>query len=254
MGAFLYWLEGESAPMTRAKLAACGLGYAFDAVPHHLNSSGPGGSRGLLLADEPALAPFLPNYRPEEQSWREAPAKYRPPGAGRLFIGLYNDAPRPTAMELLRKSRLPGSSVQLADGAHWIVPTVRSVDVAGSQYSPLPSYVRLNASGKPERGDILDSYRAIWEAATPFWDAWYAGFTAALEAGLSDYLVSLDDEPLYDGAATMLAANYRVGPVECDLLQLFATTGHLGDVMRAACDCDVAMAILQKKTPGRSES
>jgi hypothetical protein len=248
VGAFLYWVEGALAPVTRAKLEDWGLGYAFTAVPHHLQSRGPGEGSGVLLADEPRLAPYLPTYRPEEQEWRKVAARHRPPGAPRLFVGVYRHAPRPTEADLRRTDVIAGESVELARGERWLVPLVRSVDVATAEaFSPLPSYVTLDDEGRPKRGSIVETHEELWEAATPFWDAWYGGVVGALEAGETSFSIHVADDVLFDSAVAMLRANYRLGPVECDLGRVFAS-GHLGAVMKTACDCDFAQLVLQKKT------
>lgn len=248
MGALLYFVPGAKAPVTRAHLVEWGLDRLFEGMPYHADSAGPQG-HGVLLCDAPALEPYQPIYTAAaaDQEWRVRPAKYGP----EVWVGRFVAADRPTPAELDRPTMVAGTRVQLADGHWWLVPKVRSTTPEGREYSPLPSYVELDEEGKPQRGPIDERYRTIWDVTAAWWNAFLAAIND-LPGDAESMSVVVPDEYLFDAAATLLATNYRVDPFACDRLRLFMSTGHMADVLWAACDCDFALAalLLQKKTNG----
>lgn len=243
MGALLYHVPGVAPPVTRAQLVEWGLDRLFASVPYHHGQPGPAGD-GVILCDEPALAPLLPVYRPDEQEWIRRPDKYGRP----VWVGRYREAPRPSAVDLDRPGLLDGERLQLADGAWWQVPRVRCLSPDGDAWSPLPSYVELNDEGQPRRGPIDERYAPLWEATAPYWDAFLAA-AEELDPEAEQIVVKAPEEYLFDAAVEILAANYRIDSITASVLRLFKTTGHVSDVLWHACDCDVALALLlQKKT------
>lgn len=259
MAAFLYFVAKQDLPVTRAKLDAWGLGYAFDGVPHHAASSGPGDQRGVLLCDQPRLDPQVPSYRPEEQQWRKVPTNgddARP----EIHVGYYHEA-RPTIEDLVREEMLPGESVRLCDGQEWHVPLVRQVFSDGSSSSALPAYLDIDDDGQVCRGETDERHQWLFEICEPFWDAWLTGFEATIarlselskqstkaeRAGATQF--KIDCPTLLADAVKVLSANYRIGVREAMFLKLWKTNSGPADVMTAACDIELAQLLLEKKNP-----
>lgn len=241
MGAFGYFVEGADAPVTRAQLAHWGLAHAFEGVPNHTKCAGPGGGVGVLLWDAPRLAPYQPVYRPDEQSWRQAPKKFAP--ALPWHIGHYKGQ-QPTAADLARSEMVEGLALELR-GELWQIPVVKSTLADGGPWSPLPSYLDFDEEGEPVRGDVVDEHAWLLQCVEPFWDAWLAAFEA-LEEGAETFSMALPRSVPAD-AARLLSANYRIGPVEAGRLRLFRTDGDVANLMQIACDCRSAVQFLKKK-------
>lgn len=257
MSAFLYFLPDQQLPVTREKLIAWGLDYAFDGVPHHAAASGPDGQRGVLLCDQPRLEPHVPAYRPEEQPWRKVP---REPGSDgpEIHVGYYREA-KPTIDDLAREEILPGELVELCDGHQWQVPLVRQAFPDGSSSSALPAYLDVDDDGQIVRGETDPRYQWLFEVCTPFWEAWLAGFEAASDrlSLLSEQsteaerdeagIFHIDCPTLLEDAVRVLSANYRIGLREAMQLQLWKTDAGPVDVLKAACNIELAQLLLLEK-------
>lgn len=242
MAAFLYFIDGAKAPMTRERIEAAGLGYAFDGVPYHAElANGPGGNRGVLLVDQPRLGERRAMYRAELQTWTPRRVQHDQ----KVFVGVYSDA-APTAKDLARSDQVDGPMVRLADGGEWQVPLVRHVYANGESESALPAYIAFDEHGKPIRGDVLVRYAALARRIESFWDAWLAAWMATPEDA-EQFRFSWD--ALIFDAVALLGENYRVSLTETELLKLFTTNGgEAGSILWAACDCSRAIAFIQKKT------
>ena len=263
MTAFLYFVAGRSKPLERSELATLGLAHVVDdGLPYNAElGRGPSDTRGMLVVNQPALGDWQPVYRPEEQAWRRRPGSS---SEDEVWVGYYTAAP-PTPATLSRLEQLPGELVRLADGRQWLVPRVRVVwgPERAESAVDLPAYVDLDDAGRPIRGAVLARYRRLAAICDGYWDAWYQAVTAALAAQAASYAISYPT--LAEDAAAVLGENYRVTLFESALLELFTTSRSGGlreacDVLGAACDCDLAHALLlerhgllaEKKTDGEA--
>ena len=200
MGAFMIFVQGATAPISREQLQSLGLSHAFDGVPNHAQMDGPGGS-GLMLANVPKLDPNQPVYRPDEQVWLKAPKSCCPKLTWHL--GYYKDA-MPTAADLLRaRAPVAGDDVVLA-GQPWTVPMVKTTALGGETLNALPCYIELDEEGEPRRGDVVDELVWLLERITPFWNAWVEGYEAAPEEA-EHFTLQLPDS-IFDDAAAVLSA------------------------------------------------
>jgi hypothetical protein len=242
MSAFMIFVEGADAPVSRKQIEAAGLGHAFDGVPNHAKMAGPGGRQGVMLSNVAKLDPYQPVYRPNEQTWRKAPAALTP--LLPWHLGYYNAAP-PTSADLARPEQIAGNQVEL-HGQPWQVPMVRTTRLDGTPRVALPSYLQLGDDGRPRQGAVVDELAWLLERVTPFWDAWLEGYEASSDEEDS-FTITMPDS-IFADAAAVLSANYYVGPVECEALRLFRNDdGSLSKVMGAACDTASAIMFLKKK-------
>jgi len=251
MPAFLYFMPAHETPVSLADLRAWQLDYAFERVPYHARVQGPTGS-GTLLVDDRRLEPLTPTYRPEEQTWK------RQPGAD-FWVGWYQHA-IPTIEDLERPEQLPGDRVELADGHRWLVPLVRQVRAGGASEPALPCYLDLDDEGQLIRGAIAEQHTWLWDQCAPFWDAWLAGIEAALARvatlpadATSDEIISagqfaIECDTLLADAVRVLSGNYRIGLREALALKLFRTDQGPAEILKAACDTELATLYLQKKS------
>ena len=256
MAGLMYFVEGHQATLTQDQIDQYGLRHAFDRgrIPYHAEIAGetPSGRPGSLITNERKLAPYVPAYAPAEQRWKQM--------SERAWVGLWKAAV-PGPEDLARAELLPGYPMVFEDGKAWRVPVVFVPDSSGVPESILPRYLDVDAQGNPTRGETLDKYAWMVETARPFFDAWLASWTPAVdgaferkragdEDALNDisYMVRLDSMAI--DAAKILGANYRVSLPEVALLRLWRDDRSMADVLRAACDIDECEAILfaQKKS------
>lgn len=251
MSAFLYFVPGHDTTVTLDRLRMWGLEYAFDRVPYYAHCIGPAGS-GTLLCDDVRLEPLQPTYRPAEQTWQQQPGTD-------FWVGFYTDH-KPRCEDLARDEQLPGERIELADGARWQVPLVRQTLENALSEPALPCYLDLNDEGEITRGAIVDQHTWLWQHCEPFWNAWLAGIETALrrvaelppDATNEDYeaasLFSLNFDTLLADAVKVLSANYRVGLREAMALRLFRTDSGPAEILKIACDTQLATQYLQKKS------
>lgn len=263
MAAFLYFVEGHSTPVQIEHLRAWGLEYAFDEIPYHfhLKKGPPGAKPGTLMACSERLKPYQPKIFADKQVWKKVPGTDggQNATAKTLWVGWYTAA-LPTCDDLARDEMLAGELVELCDGRKWQVPRVRQANHAGDSRSALPAYLDVDDDGKVCPGETVARYLWLWERCEPYWDAWYAATIAALEriaalagdateddiAKASRY--GINCPTLLADAVKVLSANYRIGVREAMALHLWQTDSGPRNVMDAACDTDLAMFYLQKKT------
>lgn len=211
---FLYFVPGDKRKPDRERLAKAGLAYAFDGVPNFWpTESGPGGQPGVVLS---CLA--NQRYKPEVQDWQTL-------GQG-VWIGIPHGA-KVTPADLARRDPLPGDLVELADGQLWLAPVARAaVPETGNPFAyavNLPQRSTRNKDGQWVPGPVVERYAHLWDVAT----AWHDHYFATPIDGEEPEAV--DDDPFegegcfdrcHDFALQCLAANYRIGPAEADLLGL----------------------------------
>ncbi len=230
MGGYLYYVPGASDADPRA----AGLKYAFDGrSPTRCPvTRGPDGDAGVVLSCDDALRV---RYVPGEQEWGPVP------GTG-AWVGYWRDR-LPGPQDLARTDLLDGHAITLLDGREWIVPIARKVLVEGGEIvawpTALPCAVRLDDAGKWQIGDVVPRYRWLWEIAGRWLDARFG-------ATETDDGISYDFDSLFDEAALVLQANYRIGRAEASLAGLFETA-TAKRVLDLLIDVPTFEAVLKKK-------
>lgn len=252
MSGLLYYLPECTRAIKVADLGKIGLGYAFDSrlVPREVQR-GPGGDRGVVVADPDRLPEHLLGFWPEKQTWLKIPGL---PDGKEAWVGRHNDQPvRPP--DLVRESVLPGHFVTLADGNDWLVPIARGINADGDEpfgYPNLPQTVGVDDAGAWTQGGVVPKYRRLWEIATAWWDAF-----AAAGPGPDDVddvvvddkrkvTIEFDFPGVNDAALYALATNYRVGKAEVALLGLFDDRSTV-EVLEALIDWPTVQAWIKKK-------
>lgn len=248
MPGLIYYIPGRPAA-NLADLPAAGLAHAFEdqCSSCELLGNGPDGGRGVLLADLTRVKTIT--YSPQRQEWLKIPGN--PAGA---WVGRERDEPvRPD--DLVRLSTLAGHWVRLADEQDWLAPIARGLaerdDAPESHY--LPRRLTLNAEGQWSTGELLDRYAPLWAIAVSFWDTIMAAGKEPEGAPVSGHeseapLPPFDFARRATAAATVLAANYRLGAAEISLLGLFSA--DLAErVLLAAVDWPTLEKWLKKKAP-----
>lgn len=228
---------------TAETFRAAGLAHALDGelgiASRQVFDRGPDGGPGCVAAlagSDDGLG-----YHGDRQRWRKIPASPSP-----AWVGVPSEPP--TLPEQLARRRLvPGHAVELADGRPWIVPIARRWDDGeGGWYRALPARSRLDENGQWQSGDVLETYRDLWETAS----AWDESLANAVQKKTADGRVSarFDFPGLHAAALKVLAVNYRLGPAEADLLGLL-TENHCIEILHAAIDVPTRIAwFAQKKT------
>jgi len=211
MAGFLYFLEGDKAPPL-SELVDAGLGHAFDSNLAHCGvRTGPGGKPGTVLSPQ-AFDDRPLGYYPDVQAWRKCPT-------APWWLGYYRDG-RPTPRDLVRGGYIAaGRTLTLGDGNVWMVPIARALAEEGgtlSWYNKLPALSELDDAGRWVRGAVLPRYAALWEAANGWFD-----LRVGVPADDANRQI-IDDQRIHEWAVTALAANYRLGSLECAELHLFS--------------------------------
>lgn len=248
MGGFLYFLPTERRAGDAALLALHGCGHAVDAgrgIATRFTQSGPGGAAGLLvMVDGDFASTFELAYRPNSQTWRQGPTRTHEGKDLAYWVGAENPPeamPDPTA--LARKRFIAGHAVAMLDGREWTIPIARSV-VRGST---LPKRLVLGPDNQTWTPQELPEFLGLCkEAETAY---------TLLHGGEADAEGRVTIEIPYDVgmriALAALAVNYRIGPIEADMLGLFGES-EMEATMKAVCDWPAYEAVLlarQKKEP-----
>lgn len=178
------------------------------------NNGGPANCNGVWVAafPPPGSGQQPPFYKPDGQEWKRGPD-------GKFFVA-FDDDGRPGPDDVCRPNIISGHEVKLRDGNLWTIPIARSV-VRGAT---LPRGIILSDDGRTWRFSDLPEYLAICRDAETIFDMLVKGGT-----------VKLDINEAMRICAAALAINYRVGPVEVSMLQLFSES-EMWDVMQAICD------------------
>jgi hypothetical protein len=254
MGGFLYYAAGGKRSIALAEAKTLGLGYAFDRQITSCGvERGPDGAAGTVVADPSRIDPSRIGYYPDAQTWRvfPNPQSLIPNPLPSVWIG-YATAEPPGPADLIRLRPLDGHWVELADGRPWLVPIARGYSSDGSGgYLALPQTIALDAVGKWDTGRVIPKYEALWSLAQRWWDSLIgarpaADSDAARSAGEGLTTVVFEFSDWIDAAVTALAANYRVGPIEVDLLGLL-TTETPRAILNALVDWPAVEAYLKKK-------
>lgn len=259
MPGLLYFVPGR--PFTAPELVRQHrLGYAFAADPllRQVPGGGPDGEAGIVLVDRGRVPEHDIGYHASRQVWRRIPG-------GKAWVGHYLDAGQPGPDDLARPRQLRGHAVELGDGRKWLVPIARGylpVDGELRWYCALPERSVYGEDGRWEPGPVVGQYQGLWDLATSWDDARRRALLAAVEqqdkpAGdAGEVQLEFDFHGLHSGAVEVLAFNYTLGPVECDLLGLL-TEQLAADVLCALVDLPTRLewiSALEKKTAGQTGS
>lgn len=237
MAGFLYFVEGSDLNVANI-VSKHNLGYALSAnrchSPIKLGAT-PSGSPGYILCDSSKHS-VSPVYQEVKQEWQQV---YD------LWVGYWkDDPPQPTDLEL--EKQIPGYEIELGDENKWRVPLVRQYIHDEPPGSQLPHRLKIDKDGTWVVGEVLNRYKTIWDLSIEFFDIWHSTLMAALEEEKDSFIVEHDCPQ--DTAIKILGANYAITSIEASLLGLLLSDDTAGKIMRAACDCDLAMSwILEAK-------
>lgn len=253
MGGFLYFVEGMESKPSVGELCGLGLGHVFDGpgmVEHRLTRTGPLGAQGGVVVWVSGTVARGGLY-PAEQTWQEMPAVLvgavrgaEDGGAPRVFLGWESGA-KPGPEDLQRPRITAGHVVTMGDGRRWMAPKARAVvmaeDGSVAWANALERRVRLDR----ERGvwvedGVAVQYEELWRIAELFWSA----LRSAGEGAGDVVEVSFDERIEY--ALRCLRVNYRVGPMEAEVIELLNET-CAAEVLCAVVDMPVWVALLADK-------
>jgi hypothetical protein len=263
---FLYYLprisraqfvSGEK--LSAALLAERGLGEVLRDVTHwpeHATISdlnrGPDGGQGVLVVPTPGggTAPDVAIFQEAHQHWTAA-------RGGDLWIGYQLTKP-PTPESLQRNQTFAGYWTTDASDRKWIVPVARSPKSDGVT---LPKVYRFDEAGKPV-GRVDAAFESLWSVACELSDWWgYTGFVNAVESGqitkpermpAPPDVADHDDSWMVGVALQAIGVNYRIGPIEANVLaeatgEIFSTA-FVMNASLALIDRHVEIEYWQKKT------
>jgi len=244
---FLYFAV-ESATAGVAKLPAA-LAYIAEGryLAQHV-ARGPGERPGTLYASH-RVDPAALRYQPQEQTWK--PLCFAPGGAiARDAYWIGHAAVLPAASDVARAKMIPGRPIELGDGKPWQIPLGRAwIEEEGQPRwtHTLPRREQLGPEGRWQRGEVRGEYRRLWDLACRWFDQRIAAIPAAAVEGQT---LTMDFQGLREAAAEVLAVNYRLGPEEISLLNLF-DGGCAVKILDALADWETFVALageMEKKT------
>lgn len=217
MAGFLYYLPGQSSPVSLQQVQQLGLGYAFDGkspTTRECRSRTPDGGNGVTFADETRLGREV-KMELDAQQWREIPNSP-------VWLGFYRDA-RPTPQDLIREELLDGVVLHI-DGHPWQLPIVRTLDPnSGAAISTLPKTLDLDRHGKVVLGDVVPAWQHLWLATEPAW-----------QAMIGEH--ELTEEQIIELVGVLFGANYVVSAVELFTLGMFTARRKPADFIAVALD------------------
>ncbi|MCG8407565.1 MAG: hypothetical protein MI923_20400 [Phycisphaerales bacterium] len=216
MAGLLYFIDGKDRSIKLDEIHKLGLDYAFDKqpTPSGVSGRGPSGSAGVVLADPKRVPTDKIGYYLDKQTWLQMPGKP-------VWVGFYTDD-RPKPEDLQREHPLPGYRVKLADGQEWVVPVALTpADSDGFQLQHvLPTIAVLSEEGELESGSVEAKYAPLLKVAMEWFRAVLRRDFAADPKQVADF-PEFSSKTVFRNAMTVLAQNYRTGPVEIASLKLF---------------------------------
>lgn len=245
MSGFLYYVEGMSGKPGLEQLVELGLGHVFDSktdIDWRGVSAGPEGlGAGVVVWVKGTVA--AGGFFPSAQEWKRVPeVLVRAAGSDAavpvpaVCVG-WPRGVMPGPLHLRRARVVPGHLVKMADGRFWQAPVARAVvqavDGSVGWMNALEKRTRLDT----ERGvwvedGVAVEYVELWRIAELFWQALREGGEAAGE-GAEHALVTFDERIEY--ALRCLRVNYRVGPVEAEVIGLLSEAAAV-EVLGAVVD------------------
>lgn len=238
MSGFLYYLPTQAKSIGLEELQAAGMGYAFESPSMgrvRLEGNGPDGGAGVMVRGGPNAGRV--GIYPDKQTWRKIPGL-------EAWVGIDNDD-RPVPGDVARDERLKGHLARLNDGQEWLVPVIRQHDELDGERvyrCAVPQVSELQEDGTWTQGRVLDQFAEVWDIATRWQETQERALIEADDES-DEVIVTFSDA--HDAAAKGLAVNYRLGPAECALLELF-TESAVGHVLNAMIDWPSQMEWLKK--------
>lgn len=220
MAGFFYFIADSARPgggaLTRQAISDAGLGYLLDGKGGPTvqpTDRGPEKQSGTFFTVAGAGGRGEPSIlRAGEARWDKIPGL-------EAWIGrLEGESPGPE--DLARAKLIDGYPVELADGKTWLVPVVRALG-GGSR---LPRAMVWDGRDFVE-GGVRPAYEKLFAAGQRIWDL--------ISTSPDGHAVTLSEATATSVAA--LAANYRIGPAEVDLLELLDSANTV-DVVKALID------------------
>lgn len=212
MSGFQYWVPSVATTVKLDELHGRGLAYALeDRVTKRGAEHGPDGARGITVCHGGNESGQL-GYWPERQTWK------RIPGSD-CWCGMYTDN-RPKPADLARAEQITGEWLLLEDGHRWLAPKARrwvEMDDRLLWDYNLPRRMALNEDGIWQLAGIKPRYERLWTLAMAYEQA----ATEALMAADDGEVVRFTFEDIDTLAISALQVNYRLGPVELDLLGIY---------------------------------
>lgn len=179
---------------------------------------GPSGKAGFVLL----FAGFsykVAGLSVDKQEWIDC---------GQFWLG-YHKEQKPVPETLQRSKIVSGYDRVLNDGQVWHCPTARKWN--GSTYNDNLPGVMSCIGGK--RGfKTKPEYQHLWELSQSAWDTFLDRDVGAFEQ--------------FDMCVVFLSANYRIGPEECSVLELFDDVAVI-EVLKAAVDIDMVIELAESK-------
>lgn len=216
-------------------------------TPHSPTDKGPGDQPGLVVM--PHLKGAFGSdptpkvlYDPGSQTWRKSPA-------GSFWIATRNGHPLPTPDQLRRDRIIDGHDVEMLDGSKWMIPVARAFP-SGTRF---PQRLKLSADGKVWEYHELDQYIPICRSAEKIVEV-FKGYAKPRDEEADDELADtpeseggLDEQAAMSIVCDAIAINYRVSPVEIDLLGIIGTD-QLGEVCRALIDFPTYLHMIRDRS------
>lgn len=172
-------------------------------------TNGPGGQMGTLLqclsdTTDDETEPVAVGYFPNQQTWQQT---------GKYWTG-YVTGQLPTATELRRDKFISGVDVTLENGDVYECPTIRLMHDG----SNLPDVWKL-VDGK-FKSITKPDWNWAWELSGDIWDSFVANG-------------SVNNEQAFEWCVKLVGINYRVGPHEASILELFGSS-TMASVLQSA--------------------
>lgn len=210
MSQFLYYAPGRHT-LSKDDAINAGLRYAFDLPPAtRVCTTGPDGSGGILFSSSEKKLAFRPGA---EQQWKRLKESD-------IWCGMWSDdAPKP--QDLQRPSLISGEWITDDRGQMWCAPKARRFEeIEGEllwRYN-LPTRLTLDDQFRWVHGDVKPRYRRLWDLAMQYEEKY---LRAAEQATGRESSVSFDFPEASELCFLSLAVNYRIGPIEFDLLGVY---------------------------------
>ena len=229
----LYWIPNLTEAPKTDKLAELGLGYVFDRMPMVTPLGvGPDGNSGHIATFNPN-----PRYIAENQTWLELVDNQNG-----VWVGKFNQQELGPG-DFARDEQLEGEVVN-----GWQIPrAVEFLDIDGVPFSRcgLPTHLKYAGNGQWYPGDVQARYSDLWTLATNYQEQ----LTKAILEGEQrpDGMVSYTRPNQFHAVAvSAIQTNYKVGPVELELIQAYDEEFASG-VIDALLDVARYDAIVKKK-------
>jgi len=251
---FLYFVPTDDITIATHGIPPA-LRYAFEGKPLEAGViSGPDGSAGLILANRPHAGRL--GYFPTEQTWGPIPGSDCYVGFAAASLPLHPAAPLPVPSPFARANELAGKNVADSLGNLWHIPFAMNYLELGEGLWPvpqLPQRLTLGEGGQWVRGQVMPAYAQLWQLVSDYGQALAEAVIAvqAEDEQRESFVFSFDR--LDDLAIAALQVNYRLGPVELDLLGIYDETFRQ-EVIDTVRGMPLLAALKKKQAPAGGSS